>query len=62
MTPSDKARETRARRIAERKERLRQYQVDCEAVRTALLRVIKDPTADPMTVTKAARLLSRFLS
>lgn len=61
MTTSEKARETRARRIAERRERLQQYQVDCEAVRTALMKVVSDPTASSETVVEAIKLLERFL-
>jgi len=61
MTTSDKARETRARRIAERRERLRQHQVDREAVRTALMKVVSDPTASSETVVEAIKLLERFL-
>ena len=61
MTTSEKARETRARRIAERRERLRQYQVDCEAVRAALMKVVSDPTASSETVVEAIKLLERFL-
>jgi len=61
MTPSDKVRETRARRIAERRERLRQHQVDCEAVRTALMKVVSDPTASSETVVEAIKLLEQFL-